>query len=207
MATTYLDLPPNMGGTQFGPFSGTIQIGSDPAKCQIVLNQQMGIAPVHVTIGEYGDGYMISPAQRGFGLFLSPGGTNAVQPIAGATAASPGDAIILGSPGGPRFTLRRVEGGGRGLGMSSAGGGGRGRGGSMGDRVARELWRQQMARLMMRNRAVRDIYQMMFRYRTGSLTNPRVIVALVGSVVAMVGAGLVSCGGIIAALRSGVLGN
>jgi len=207
MATTYLDLPPNMGGTQFGPFQGAIQIGSDPQKCQIVLNQQMGIAPVHVTVADQGDGqYMVAPTQRGFGLFIARGGSNNVQPIGGATQAAPGDAIILGNPGGPRFTIRRVDQPGGARGAPSGAAGARG-GGAMGDRVAREMWRQTTARLMMRNRWFRDIYQMWYRYRTGALTNPRVLVGLITSLVVMFMAGVASCGGIIAAIQHGLLGH
>jgi hypothetical protein len=205
MATTYLDLPPNMGGTQFGPFQGTIQIGSDPQQCQIVLNQQMGIAPVHVTIADQGDGnYMVAPAQRGFGLFLARGGGAGVQPIGGATQATTGDAIILGNPGGPRFTLRYVQGAGAGVPHGAAGARG---GGSMGDRVAREIWRQESARLMMRNRWFRDLSQMWYRYRTGAMTNPRILVGLISSIVVMFMAGVASCGGIFAALQHGLLGH
>lgn len=204
MASTYLDLPPNMGGTQFGPFQGVIQIGSDPQQCQIVLNQQMGIAPVHVTVADQGNGqYMVAPAQRGFGLFLARGGGQNVQPIGGATQAAPGDAIILGNPGGPRFTLRREEGPGKGAPVA---GQGRSRPG-MGEQIMNEAWRQGTARLMMRNRWFREIYQTWYRYRTGALSNPRVIVGLVSSIVVMLLAGVASCGGVIAAIEHGLLGH
>ena len=204
MAQTYLDLAPNMGGTQFGPFTGAVQIGTDADQCQIVLNQSMGIAPVHVTVGDQGNGqYMIAPVQRGFGLFIVRAGTGSVTPIGGATPAVSGDAIVIGTPAGPRFTIRRVDGVGFGASAAGSSAGGSGLGG----RVAKEMWRQQTARLMHRNPYFRDISKFMFRYRTGSLTNPRTIVAVLMSA-GVVFAGLTAgCVGLVAAVRAGLFGN
>lgn len=204
MANTFLHLPPEMGGTRFGPFkSGTVvQIGTDQ-KCQIVLAATPGIAPVHVTITEHGDGYAISPVQRGFGLFMLQAGGGQVYPIASAVQGHAGDTIMLGSPGGPRFMISReetaVKGGGY-AGPRAPGGRGGYAGGGMAGGVANELWRQTMARMMMRSPLYRTWYTLSFRYRTGSLNNPRVIVGVITALVAMVGAGTVSCGGIIAKL-------
>ncbi|MBW2256165.1 MAG: hypothetical protein JRI25_16435 [Deltaproteobacteria bacterium] len=196
MANTYFDLPPEMGGTQFGPFSGAVQIGTDPGQCQIVLAQSMGIAPVHVTIADQKDGqYVVAPAQKGFGLFMIKAGTQNMSPIASTVMATSGDTIIVGPPTGPRFTIRRME--GPALGAAGGGGGGRRQGG-MGSSVASELWRVQMARLMARNRMFRDVSHMMYRYRTGALTNPRVLVGLIGGAGAFLAVILASCGGLIA---------
>jgi hypothetical protein len=67
------------------------------------------------------------------------------------------------------------------------------------------MWRVQMARLMARNRVFRDVSQMYYRYRTGALTNPRVLVGLLGAAGAFLAAILASCGGLIAWL-SGAFG-
>lgn len=196
MPSTYLDLPPEMGGTQFGPFGGgAIQIGTDPQQNQIVLNQQQGIAPVHVQVIDQGEGnYLVAPVQKGYGLFLKRGGN--IQPIGGATTARPGDVIVLGNPQGVRFKIRRDEQASSAPGAGAAGGAAAGAaGGGLGGRVFNELIRQQKARLMMRNRWFRDISRMMYRWRSGALTNPRVLVSLVGGAVAMLMAGVAACGG------------
>jgi len=193
MANTYFQLPPEMGATRFGPFSGAVQIGTDAAKCQIVLAQSMGIAPVHVTIAEQGDQYVVAPAQKGFGLFMIKAGTQNLTPVPSTVMASAGDTVVVGPPTGPRFIIQREEGPARG---APAGGGGGQRG--MGSGIANELWRVQMARLMARNRYFRDFSQLWYRYRTGALTNPRVLVGLIGGAGAFLAVIIAACGGMIA---------
>lgn len=194
MASTYLDLPPEMGGNQFGPFAGTVQIGTDAQRCQVVMHPQLGIADVHVVLNDAGDGrYMVAPAQKGFGLFLIRSGEQKLQPVAGATEARPGDMIILASPTGPRFRIRREE--AQAPPPSARGGGGFGSGIAGG--VAREVWRVQSAKLMMNNPLYRTWRTMSFRFRTGSLTSPRVLVAAAASIFALIAAGTASCGGIL----------
>jgi hypothetical protein len=203
MAQTFLDLPPQMGGQQFGPFYGTVQIGSDSAACQIVLNTMPGIAPIHAQLTDQGDGtYMIAPTQRGYGLFVAQGGGAQLKPCPGATVVNPGDSIIVGTPAGPRFNIRRVEGPAGSAGSNVPKGGGSG----MGSKVMNELWRQQYARLMYRNPIFRQFQHMSFRYRSGALSNPRVLVGLITGSIAIVGAGIAGCAGIVAAAWSGLFG-
>lgn len=204
MANTYFDLPPEMGGTQFGPFAGgAVQIGTDPSQCQILLNQAPGIAPVHVIVTDQSNGtYLVAPVQRGFGLFLSKNNGHP-QPVGGATIASPGDAVVIGQPHGPRFIIRRDE---RAATRVGAGNLASGAAGGVGGKVLNELWRQQKAQLMYRNPLFREFSRLSFRYRTGALSNPRVLVGLIGGAVAMVGAGIASCGGLVVAIQQGLFG-
>ena len=207
MANTYLCLPPEMGGTQFGPFTGIVQIGSDPGQCQIVLNAAHGIAPVHVTVTEQPNGtYAVSPAARGFGLFIARGGGMSVQPAPGAIVANPGDVIILGQPGGPRFQIRRED-GKKGVAGAVGPPGHQRQQRGMGDAITREAMRQGQARLLTKNPLFRDLYHGYYRYRTGALSNPRVLVGLVSAVAALLFAGVASCGGLLAGLQSGIFGN
>lgn len=208
MANTYLVLPPEMGGTQFGPFTGLVQIGSDAGRCQIVLNPGLGVAPVHVTIAEQADGtYAVSPAQRGIGLFVARGGGMSVQPVPAAFVANPGDAIVLGQPGGPRFQIRRDE-SKRGIAGAVAPASARGRPQrSMGDAVGREMMRMGTAKLMTKNPVLRELHTTWYRYRTGALTNPRVLAGLIASGVALLLAGGAGCASLFAAMQAGLFGN
>ena len=191
MSDTWLQLPPEMGGTRFGPFrSGIVQIGTDGSQCQIVLQASMGIAPVHVTVAIQGPGtYLVQPVQRGFGLFLQRRG-GGMSPVAAAVQASAGDTLIVGTPAGPRFTIAyeqpapTQQRGGR----PQQGGGS----GFMG-RLGNEVMRQQRARWMMRNPLYRQYYQLTHRYRTGALTNPRVMTGLILGGIGMLMAGGTAC--------------
>ena len=57
------------------------------------------------------------------------------------------------------------------------------------------------------NPLFRDLYHGYYRYRTGALSNPRVLVGLVSTVVALLLAGVASCGGLLAGMQSGIFGN
>jgi hypothetical protein len=196
MGDTWLQLPPEMGGNRFGPFrGGLVQIGSDPGQCQIVLGAQMGIAPVHVTLAIQGPGsYLVQPVQRGFGLFLIRAGTGQLVPVPAAAPAGAGDTLVVGSPAGPRFTLFHEDNVARGaVGRGAAAAAGAGLGAGLGGAVARELWRQQQARWMMRNPVFREISHLQYRLRSGALTNPRVIISLAVGVIGLVVAGGTTC--------------
>ena len=86
---TYLHLAPQQGGTRFGPFSkGVIQLGSDPTRCQIVLDAGLGIFAVHCLIQDGGNGtYSVMPTQANLKLWLLPSGEHEPQQITGACKA------------------------------------------------------------------------------------------------------------------------
>ena len=190
MSDTWLQLPPEMGGTRFGPFrSGIVQIGTDRSQCQIVLQPQMGIAPVHVTVAIQGPGtYLVQPVQRGFGLFLQRRG-GGMSPVAAAVQASAGDTLIVGTPGGPRFTLSHEEPAKAPAARRNTRGGGN----NMLGRIGNELIRRQKAQWIMRNPLYRQYYQLSHRYRSGALSNPRVLTGLILGLAGFVFAGGTAC--------------
>ncbi len=202
MGDTWLQLPPQMGGTRFGPFrDGIVQIGSDGSQCQIVLPPHFGIAPVHVTMAIQGPGsYIVQPVQRGFGLFVMKAG-GSMFPISAAVQAGAGDTLVLGSPTGPRFTVFYEQ---------SAAPGSRPTTGAtrpgVGGRMAGELMRQQKARWMMRNPLYREFVNLQYRFRSGALQNPRVLVGLgMGAAGLVISMGTACLGGL-GVLLKGLLG-
>ena len=202
MSNTWLQLPAQMGGTRFGPFSGgIIQIGTDGSQCQIVLAQQMGIAPVHVTVAVQGPGtYLVQPVQRGFGLFIARKG-GGMSPVSAAVAANAGDALIIGTPAGPRFELVYEQ--EAPAPSSRQRNGSRGGGGGFAGALGKELMRQQRARWLMRNPLYREYYRLSQRYRTGAPTNPRVMVGLIlGGMGALMALGTACLGGVGVLLRA-----
>lgn len=193
MGDTWLQLPPEMGGTRFGPFrGGIVQIGTDNGQCQIVLQKQMGIAPVHVTLAIQGPGsYLVQPVQRGFGLFLQRSG-GGMAPVSSAVQANAGDTLIVGTPAGPRFSISYEE--AQAVKSGSRPGAGSAKSGFMG-RMGSELMRQQRARWIMRNPLYRQYYQLTHRYRTGALSNPRVLTGLLIGLSGVIFAGGTACVG------------
>ena len=101
---TFLALPPELGGTTYGPFhEGTIAVGTDPERCQLVLNPDAGLLPVHVWISPVGHCWSIQPAGRG-AVFLRRGVS--VAAVTAPVQAYPGDVICLVRDDGVRFILR-----------------------------------------------------------------------------------------------------
>ena len=203
MGDTWLQLPPEMGGTRFGPFrGGIVQIGTDNRQCQIVLQPTPGIAPVHVTVAVQGPGsYLVQPIQRGFGLFVVRAG-GGMSPVAAAVQASAGDTLVVGTPSGPRFTLTYEE---ASVQVNGARQTQQRQGGASGfaGRLGQELMRQQKARWLMRNPLYREYYRLSHRYRSGALTNPRVLVGLLlGGGGALFALGTACLGGMGVLLRS-----
>ncbi len=202
MGDTWLQLPPEMGGTRFGPFrGGIVQIGTDNRQCQIVLQPNSGIAPVHVTVAVQGPGsYLVQPIQRGFGLFLVRAG-GGMSPVAAAVQANAGDTLVVGTPSGPRFTLSYEEATAQASGPGRQAG--RAAGGGFAGKLGQEMMRQQKARWLMRNPLYREYYRLSHRYRSGALTNPRVMAGLLlGGAGALFALGTACMGGIGVLLRS-----
>lgn len=216
---TYLQLPPQQGGTRFGPFpAGVIQLGTDPNHCQISLAATPGIAPIHVMISPMGGGrFNVQPIQQGLELHLIQRGQTQLWPIQGPTTATQGDAVVIGGAGGPTFTLqwedpvvaagpvaRGPTGAAPGIAPGSGGfGGPRGRSNNLASGIGAEMQRQAFARVLGRAGPLRDIYHMMYRLRSGALTNPRVIVGVIGTMAAGFVAVATSCAGLVGAILFG----
>jgi len=100
-----LALPPELGGTTYGPFhDGTIAVGTDSERCQLVLNPDAGLFPVHVWVSPVGHCWTVQPASRGAVVFLRRGVS--VAAVTAPVQAYPGDVICLGRDEGVRFILR-----------------------------------------------------------------------------------------------------
>jgi len=215
-AKTFLQLPMQMGGLRFGPFTSAVNIGSDPKHNQIVLDSGHGVYPAHATLHDLSDGtYTLAPVQPACQVFLVQAGQQQPWPVRSPVQANPGDMVIFGTPQGPRFQIQREEvekktaaqiaaearaqGGEAGFvhganalidnafGPSRRGG------------VGGEMERVAKARMLTKS-PFREIYGIYSRIRTGALTNPRYIVAALMVVGSAIMGGTASCGGLAAAL-------
>lgn len=103
----YLSLPPEQGGTSFGPFTaGTFCVGTDPRSCQVVLGAMAGLRPIHAQVTLMPDGRVfLAPGERAAALWVHRRGGGAPELLDGSAALALGDAFSLGAPGGPRFAL------------------------------------------------------------------------------------------------------
>jgi len=222
MAATYLQLPPEQGGLRFGPFTGIVQIGSDSRRCQIVLDANMGVYPLHATLAEAPGGmYHFAPTELAAKCFVVQQGSPQMWPVNGAVQVSSGDSVIVGTPGGPRFLIQGggppgiaagpaapgmgATASGAGAGMMSALGGlfqapSRGRRNqNLSQGIADEFARRGRSRLMTKS-PFREIYSFWHRYKSGSLFNPVYIVGSLFTVFGMITAGTVSCSGLLFSL-------
>ena len=197
---TFLQLAPNQGGQRFGPFQGQIRLGSNGGQCQVTV-QTPGIMPVHAIVTDHGNGsFTIQPSEPQVRMFMRQAATGQVWPVQAPVAAASGDAVILGDESGPSFTLQHQAGApAAGIqGRTHQRGGARGGGGGMASGLAREAQRQWVSRLIARNYTARAVYQWYHRYRTGSLSNPRVLLPLITTVVGGLGLAAMSCMGLAA---------
>lgn len=213
---TFLQLAPEQGGNRFGPFvGGSINLGSDQKRCQIFLGMP-GIAPIHATIMDHGNGgYTVAPTQRGLGLLLMQNGQ--FKTVDAPMQARSGDTVLVGGHNGARFMLMFDGAGGKqpvaAMGGGMIGGAGAAmantqagraaqnryaRQGGFGNAMMAEVQRQAFGRLIAKT-PLRDYYSLIYRFRSGSALQPRYIVAALGSVVFLLGGAFVSCSGLFTA--------
>lgn len=212
---TFLQLPPDLGGMRFGPFTGIIQIGSDARRNQLVLDPSHGIYPHHATIADMGNGtYTIAPAGRDCKVFLLQTGQVHVWPLNAPVQAKAGDMVIFGTPHGPRFQLQQEQ-QGPGKSMGQVATEARNRGGEAGlihgingfigsffapakrSGIGGEVQRRAQANMLANAGPMRSLYTIWTRMRTGALANPYYIVGAIIAVVGLAGTGSVSCSGIV----------
>jgi hypothetical protein len=194
--SAFLQLPPEQGGTRFGPFTGPIRIGSQQGQCEITLATP-GVAPLHVTIFPTGNGmFTVQPTTMNNLLFIYPPG-QAGSPVNSAVQVTQGYAVAIGGPQGPRFTVQ-WEGAGAGAAAPSQGQrGGQGYAAQLGA-VAKT---QARFGLMRKFPMMRQLDMWLFRARSGSLMHPRYIIGALTSVAIVAGgAALACCGGLAAML-------
>ncbi|MEQ1567860.1 MAG: hypothetical protein ABMA64_19630 [Myxococcota bacterium] len=209
--TLFLQLPPELGGVKYGPFPGSVTIGSDPKRSQLCVDPSHGVYPVHVTLAHMPDGTItVAPARLDCKVFLVPAGQPHVWPATGPVQARPGDVVIVGTPAGPRFQMStdapiraptargvatNVQQGEHGFvqgmtdvidGLVKPAGSG----------IAGEIHRQTVARALARPGPVRSAYVVYTKLRSGQLFTPYVMVGLVFALVGLIGTGSVSCTGV-----------
>ncbi len=106
MPDRYLALPPEQGGTCFGPFSsGTICLGTDNRACRVTLGALPGLRPIHAQVTITPDGRAFLQAGDRVAQIWVHGRAGGVTTLDGSAALQLGDAFSLGSPSGPRFIL------------------------------------------------------------------------------------------------------
>lgn len=115
LTETYLELAPEFGGTRFGPFTGMeVRLGSDPAKNDIVLPENLGVLPEHVKLINQGDGsFIVAPVDRTAGVFVYRAGSGAKQvtsPVAVQSSVDTysADSFALVTSEGPRFYVLSI---------------------------------------------------------------------------------------------------
>ena len=102
---TYLQRHDIPGEALHGPFPGPIVFGTDPQRCQMVLNAA-GIAPVHATLGPLEGGqYTLAPEAPDLELFLRPPGRDQMWPVDSPVSAKVGSILFFGSADGPSFVI------------------------------------------------------------------------------------------------------
>jgi hypothetical protein len=207
--STYLQLPPQMGGVRFGPFPpGVIYLGSDPQRCQIVLNASQGVFAMHCMVSDAGDGsYTISPVQGNLKVYLVKKGESKAWPVQSAVQAHAGDWVVLASPEGPRFEIQRETAtagagiragrpmGRPGQGFAGPGGASQQGGSAFGGRMANEVQRQMAARMMTQVPAFRAFYMMQHRMKGGAWKSPYFLVSVLMGIMGFIGAGSAGCSG------------
>jgi hypothetical protein len=210
----FLQLPPELGGVKFGPFPGSVTLGSDGSRSQLVLDPSHGIYPVHATLARVPDGTItVAPARPECKVFLVPAGQPHVWPATSPVQARPGDTIIVGTPAGPRFQIltdapvaaapsaaQVVESARRGGEQGFVQGMGQLVDGLVrptGGGIAGELQRRAVAEALSKPGPVRSFYVVYTKLRSGQLFTPYVVVGLLFALVGLIGTGSVSCTGLL----------
>lgn len=202
LSETYLQLAPEQGGHRFGPFrGGAVYFGTDRGKCQIMLDSSMGLAPCHAILAISANGtYTLSVTDRSNVAYVIRGGQ--AHQVSTSLAMQVGDSLCLGSLQGPRFTIQRTGSvaapPGRAPGQMGRAPGQPGYGQAIGQEVQRQVETQLWTKVPL----FRVIQQWMYRYNTGSLSNPRNVMSLVTVLLGLLVTGCVGCFGGIAALIS-----
>ena len=208
---TTITLPKEQGGTKFGPFPAIpLAIGTDHRQCHLAIHQDSGAEPLHVWLSPAGsDSWLVQPASDIAAVFAIVQGL--LVEVESSQTIRGGDSIVLVERDGITLTVgsplavQAMEPSsvhhdqivGSNLSYGPAGGSGihsgiqSGRGPSAGA-IGREVQRQ-ISTNMMTNGTFRQMAQGLFMFRSGALSNPRVIIGGVIAVMVLLGT---LCGGI-----------
>jgi hypothetical protein len=188
----FLDLAPEYGGTRFGPFHQGATLGCDPTRCHITLPAELGIRPVHAWIAPSGGGLVLQVGEVGAAVFVLAAGRPV--PVQGSQSIGPGDVLLLGGRAGVRFSLQPAD---QTAARSTAPQTGR-RGPPTAAAMAAEAKRQAGVAVMT-TRSGAQASHFLHRLQSGAFTNPRFVF---GAIVAVGGALLAGCSGLIALVMS-----
>ena len=100
-----LQVSPDWGGQCLGPFVGNITIGSDPARCQIVLQENVHLEPEHLVIRSIPGSmdFLLSPASHRASVYIWR--NEQPWPFTEPCRVQHGEYFSLVSPQGPSIQL------------------------------------------------------------------------------------------------------
>lgn len=187
-----LALSPEFGGQVFGPFAGTVLLGSDGQQCALALHPSLGVRPVHAQLIVQPDGRaLVQPVDQAGAVFVHRIG-RAPERLRSAAPLSPGEAFSLATADGVRFTVGVQE---AQTYATPAAARPRGADRLSAASLGAEARRQADVELQ-RIGSVAGARKLGYQLKSGALFQPRNVVALI---VAVGGAALVGCGGLVTA--------
>ena len=161
------------------------------AVCQIVLDASTGLAPCHAvfTIGP-GLQFSIAPIDRSCAVYVIRSGTTRANQVMGATALGPNDSFTLGSINGARFFIESQQ--STPLGQSRSSHARHPSQPGYATAFGQEVQRQMETRLLTKFPMYRVAHEYWYKYKTGVLSQPRNVIALVVMVLGFLGTGSAS---------------
>jgi len=205
MNATYLQLAVSQGGHRYGPFgAGAVYFGTDRSKCQIMLDTTSGLAPCHavLTISATGQ-YSLSVTDRNNVVFVVQPGTQRAHQVIQPITVQSGATIYLGSLQGFQFSIQATAGAPA---HAAPGSAARHPGQpGYGDAIGQEIQRRVETQLFTKVPAFRIFQEYWYKYKTGVLSQPRNVIALVFVGFGFLATLCLGCGTGIVALVSQIL--
>jgi hypothetical protein len=107
----WLEMPLDQGGRRFGPLPDRVRIGADPAVCDIVLGNHLGMPPIAVELRRNDRGTWTLEHTQATAwpcTLLAPDQVGAGRSARSGSRFTPGESMVLeGRSVSPRFLLRR----------------------------------------------------------------------------------------------------
>ena len=104
---TYLQLAPEFGGTEFGPYEDLeVTLGADHTSCHIHIPADFGTFPIHAKlVRQSSTDIILTPSDQAAEIYLFRDGARRPEVIQGPTKLKNKDSFSLVTPKGPRFVL------------------------------------------------------------------------------------------------------
>ena len=205
MSETYLQLSHQYGGHRFGPFAtGSVYMGTDRSKCQILLDSSTGLAPCHAVLTiSAGPKFTLSATSRSHPVFVVPPGDSKAYACLDPVTVQAGCTIYLGSLQGPQFSLNHQS--TRAV-AQPPGQQGRAPGQpGYGRAIGQEAQRQIETHLLTKVPAYRVFQEYWYKYKTGVLSQPRNVIGLVVLVIGFLATACTGCGASVVAIFAKIL--